>query len=335
VVSGATVTAKNQSTGNTTPTQTNGEGGYVLSNLAPGVYTITVEATSGFSKKAITDVNVPIGTTTDLPIALAVGSPTEIVTVTSTGEEVITRDQAQISTTFETRKIEDLPSNGAGGGLDTLALLSPGVVASRNSGVNTDGAGLSVNGNRGRSNNFQIDGSDNNDLSIGGPSLFVDNQSQVAEYQIITNNFSAQYGRNSGAVVNIVTKSGGNAFHGDLTEYHQDWRNLNSLNNVERRDGQLKPNRNLYNAFGGTAGGPIWLPKFGEGGPSIWKGKDRAFFFFSYQGIRNPSLATARGTGLAFLPSEFNRLASSFPGKPVPTLLWVRSAAPVQCSNPY
>jgi hypothetical protein len=321
VVSGATVTAKNQSTGNTTPTTTNSEGGYVLSNLSPGVYTVTVEATSGFSKKAITDVNVPIGTTTDLPIALAVGSPSEIVTVTSTGEEVITRDQAQISTTFETRKIEDLPSNGAGGGLDTLALLSPGVVASRNSGVNTDGAGLSVNGNRGRSNNFQIDGSDNNDLSIGGPSLFVDNQSQVAEYQIITNNFSAQYGRNSGAVVNIVTKSGGNAFHGDLFEYHQDWYNLNSLNNVEKRNitptstaAQTHPPRNLYNAFGGTAGGPIWLPKFGEGGKSIWKGKDRAFFFFSYQGIRNPSTFLTQGTGLAFLPSEFTRLNGLVPG---------------------
>jgi hypothetical protein len=314
VVAGAAVTAKNQSTGNTTPTTTNSEGGFVLSNLQPGAYTVTVEPTAGFSKKSVTDVNVPIGTTTDLPIALSVGSPTEIVTVTSTGEEVITRDQAQISTTFETRKIEDLPSNGAGGGLDTLALLAPGVVASRNSGVNTDGAGLSVNGNRGRSNNFQIDGSDNNDLSIGGPSLFVDNQSQVAEYQVITNNFSAQYGRNSGAVVNIVTKSGGNQFHGDLFEYHQDWRNLNSLNNVERRDGQLKPNRNLYNAYGGTAGGPVWLPRFGQGGKSIWKGKDRAFFFFSYQGIRNPSLVTARGTGLAFLPTEFARLGSSFPG---------------------
>ena len=230
VVAGATVTAKHQGTGNTTPATTNSEGGYVLSNLPPGAYTVTVEAISGFSKKSVTDVNVPIGTTTDLPISLSLGSPTEIVTVTSTGEEVITRDQAQISTTFETRKIEDLPSNGAGGGIDTLALLAPGVVASRNSGVNTDGAGLSVNGNRGRSNNFQIDGSDNNDLSIGGPSLFVDNQSQVAEYQVITNNFSAQYGRNSGAVVNIVTKSGTNQFHGDLTEYHQDNYNLNSLN---------------------------------------------------------------------------------------------------------
>src|SRR5258705_13396084 len=199
VVAGATVTAKNQGTGNTTPSTTNGEGGYVLSNLAPGVYTVTVEATSGFSKKAITDVNVPIGTTTDLPIALAVGSPTEIVTVTSTGEEVITRDQAQISTTFETRKIEDLPSNGAGAGIDTLALLAPGIVASRNSGVNTDGAGLSVNGNRGRSNNFQIDGSDNNDLSIGGPPIFVDKIRQVGGYPGVTHKFSAQYGRKSGA----------------------------------------------------------------------------------------------------------------------------------------
>jgi len=314
VVSGATVTAKNQSTGNSTPTTTNGEGGFVLSNLVPGAYTVTVEATAGFSKKAITDVNVPIGTTTDLPIALTVGSPTEIVTVTSTGEEVITRDQAQISTTFETRKIEDLPSNGAGGGLDTLALLAPGVVASRNSGVNTDGAGLSVNGNRGRSNNFQIDGSDNNDLSIGGPSLFVDNSSQVAEYQVITNNFSAQYGRNSGAVINIVTKSGGNQFHGDLFEYHRDAFNLNSLNNRERAAGQLHPSRDLYNAYGGTAGGPIWLPKFGQGGKSIWKGKDRAFFFFSYEGIRNPASFVSRGSTYSILGSEFSRLSSTFPG---------------------
>jgi len=321
VIAGATVTAKHQGTGVTSPTTTSGEGLYVLSNLPPGTYTITVEPTGGFSKKAITDVNVPIGQTTDLSITLAVGSPTETVTVTSTGEEIITRDQAQISTTFESRKIEELPSNGAGGGIDTLALLAPGVVASRNSGVNTDGAGLSVNGNRGRSNNFQIDGSDNNDLSIGGPSLFVDNTSQVAEYQVITNNFSAQYGRNSGAVVNIVTKSGGNEFHGDLFEYHQDWYNLNSLNNVEKRNitatstaKDTHPPRNLYNAYGGTVGGPIWLPKFGEGGKSIWKGKDRAFFFFSYQGIRNPSSFLAQGAGLSIVKAEFARLNAGFPG---------------------
>jgi hypothetical protein len=314
VVAGASVTAKHMGTGISTPTTTNSQGQYIFSNLPPGTYTITVEATSGFSKKAVTDINVPIGQVTDLPITLSVGAPTETVTVTSTGEELVNKDQAQISTSFESRKIEDLPSNGAGGGIDTLALLAPGVVASRNSGVNTDGAGLSVNGNRGRSNNFQIDGSDNNDLSIGGPSLFVDNTSQVAEYQVITNNFSAQYGRNSGAVVNIVTKSGTNEFHGDLTEFHRDNYNLDSLTNLERRNGQLHPSRDLYNQFGGTAGGPIWLPKFGEGGKSIWKGKDRAFFFFSYQGIREPASFIARSSGLAFLPTEFSRLVSSFPG---------------------
>lgn len=313
VVAGATITAKNAASGASTPTTTNGEGSYVISNLVPGQYSLTVEQ-AGFSKKVVTDVTVGLGTITDLAITLAVGTPAETVTVVSTGEELVTKDQAQISTTFETRKIEDLPSNGAGGGLDTLALLAPGVVASRNSGVNTDGAGLSVNGNRGRSNNFQIDGSDNNDLSIGGPSLFVDNQSQVAEYQIITNNFSAQYGRNSGAVVNIVTKQGGNDFHGDLFEYHQDAYHLNSLNNVQRATGQLAPNRNLYNAFGGTVGGPIYLPRFGEGGKSIWKGKDKAFFFFSYQGIRNPSSFIARGSGLSIMATDFPRLLALAPG---------------------
>jgi outer membrane receptor protein involved in Fe transport len=314
VVAGATVTAKNQSTGFSTPATTNGDGQYVLQNLAPGKYTVTVEATAGFSKKAVTDVNVPIGQVTDLPISLAIGGATEVVTVSSTGQELITKDQAQISTTFETRKIEELPSNGAGGGLDTLALLAPGVVASRNSGVNTNGAGLSVNGNRGRSNNFQIDGSDNNDLSIGGPSLFVDNQSQVAEYQIITNNFSAQYGRNSGAVVNIVTKQGGNDFHGDLFEYHQNWAHLSSLDNIERAAGTLKPDQNIYNAFGGTVGGPIWLPKFGEGGKSLWKGKDKAFFFFAYQGVRNPFSTTLRGGSLSIFGTDLARLAATFPG---------------------
>src|SRR5258706_3455597 len=280
VVAGATVTAKNSASGVSTPTTTNGEGNYQIPNLVPGKYSVTVEQT-GFSKKVVTEGTVGLGAILDLPVALAVGIASETVTVVSTGEELVTKDVAQISTTFESRKIEDLPSNGAGGGLDTLALLAPGVVASRNSGVNTDGVGLSVNGNRGRSNNFQIDGSDNNDLSIGGPSLFVDNQSQVSEYQIITNKFSAQYGRNSGAVVNIVTKSGGNEFHGDLFEYNQDNFKLNTLNNQERASGQLQPSRSLYNAFGGTVGGPIYLPRFGEGGKSVWKGKDKAFFFFT------------------------------------------------------
>jgi outer membrane receptor protein involved in Fe transport len=314
VVANATVIARNQSTGATTPSvQTNGEGVFSLTNLVPGKYTLTVEQ-AGFKKKSVTDVEVALGAVASMNVALEVGAPSETVTVTSTGEELVNRDESQISTRFETRKIEELPSNGAGGGLDTLALLAPGVVAQRNGGVNTNGAGLAVNGNRARSNNFQIDGSDNNDLSIGGPSLFVDNQSQIAEYQVITNNFSAQYGRNSGSIVNIVTKQGGNDFHGDLFEYHQNWAHLSSLNNIERAAGQLRPNQNIYNTFGGTVGGPVYLPKFGEGGKSYWKGTDKAFFFFSYQGIRNPSTSTLRGGSLSIFSTDLQRLQTTFPG---------------------
>ncbi len=314
IIAGATVTVKNESTGATAaPITTTGEGTFEVAALQPGSYTVTVEA-PGFKRAVSTGVAVKIGIVNPADIKLEAGNIAETVTVTAANEEIVQRDQSQISSTFETRKIEELPSNGAGGGLDTLALLAPGVIANRSGGVNTNGTGLSVNGNRGRSNNFQIDGADNNDLSVSGPAMFVDNQDQVAEYQVITNNFSAQYGRNQGAVVNIVTKGGTNQFHGSAFEFHQDNAYLNSLDNIERRSGQLAPNASLYNVFGGTVGGPLYLPRFGEGGKSVISGKDRFFFFVTYQGIRNPSITTLRSGSLGILPSEFPRLLAAFPG---------------------
>ena len=316
-VAGATVTAKNDGTGVESSTTASDSGIFVIPNLLPGTYTVTVESTAGFSKKVVTGVTVALGTATDLPVELAVGNPSETVTVTSSGDEVISRDQSQISTTIDSRRIQDLPSNGAGGGLDTLALLAPGVIANRQGGTNTNGAGLSVNGNRGRSNNFQIDGADNNDLSVGGPALFVDFQDSVQEYQIITNNFSAQYGRNQGAVVNIVGKSGTNDFHGTAFWHHQDAAVLNSLDNISRRSGVERNDPNLWNVYGGTIGGYFPLPRFGEGGPSIYSGKDRFFFFGGYQGIRNPATFTSRSSSLGILNTEFPRLQSTFPGNAV------------------
>ena len=315
-ISGATVTAKNQGTGIESTSTTSESGLYGMSNLIPGLYTVTAES-AGFSKKAVKDVSVNIGTTSDLPIQLAIGTPTETVTVTSSGEEVIARDQSQISTTIDPRRVQDLPSNGAGNGLDTLALLAPGVVANRAGGTNTNGSGLSVNGNRGRSNNFQIDGADNNDLSVGGPALFVDFADSVQEYQVITNNFSAEYGRNQGAVVNIVGKSGTNDYHGSAFWHHQDAAVLNSLNNTDRRSGVERNDPSLWNVFGGTIGGQFPLPRFGEGGPSLYSGRDRFFFFFGYQGIRNPATFTSRSTNLGILNTEFSRLQTSFPGNAV------------------
>jgi outer membrane receptor protein involved in Fe transport len=316
VVAGATVTIKNDATGAVSTSTSSADGTFEASNLMPGTYTVTVES-SGFKRSANTGVNVKVGIINPVEIKLEPGNVSETVTITASTEEIVQRDQSQISSTIETRKISDLPSNGAGGGIDTLALLIPGVVANRSGGTNTNGSGLSVNGNRGRTNNFQIDGSDNNDLSVAGPALFVDAQDSVQEYQVITNNFSAQYGRNQGAIVNIVTKGGTNDFHGSLYEFHQDAFHLNSLDNIQRASGQTRPDRNLYNVFGGTVGGPVYLPRFGEGGKSIWKGTNKLFFFVDYQGVRNPASSTGSTTSLAILASEFPRLGSTFPGNAV------------------
>ena len=311
-VAGASVTVKNEATGGESKTTSSGDGNYEVSNLLPGTYAVTAEAPN-FKRSVGTGVIVKVGIVNNYDAKLEAGNVSETVTVTAGTEEVVQREQSQISTTIEARKVTDLPSNGAGGGIDTLALLAPGVVANRSGGTNTNGTGLSVNGNRGRSNNFQIDGADNNDLSVAGPALFVDFQDSVQEFQVITSNFGAQYGRNQGAIVNIVTKGGTNEFHGTGFWFHQDNKNLNSLDNIEKSSGFTEPDPSLYNVYGGTFGGPVWAPDFGEGGKSIWKGTNRAFFFLAYQGIQNPAQSTGFSGNLAILGSELSRLQSTFP----------------------
>ena len=315
VVANATVKVKNEGTGVEITTSTNGEGIFLVPSLIPGAYTITTSA-GGFKKSVKTGVQIRVGITNPADISLEVGSVGETVTVTAGSDEVLQTEQSQISSSLSTRQVQDLPSNGAGGGIDTLALLIPGVVANRVGGTNTNGTGLSVNGNRGRSNNFQIDGSDNNDLSVGGPALFVDFQDAVQEFQVITNNFSAQYGRNQGAVVNIVTKSGTNDFHGSAFVHHQDATTFNSLNNIEARGGATI-NPNLYTVYGGTVGGPIFLPTIGDNGPAVTRLRDKAFFFFAYQAVRNPSTFTSRSTNLGILADQFPILQAAFPGNAV------------------
>ncbi len=315
-VAGAGVSVKNEATGIEATTVSNSDGVFEVQALSPGAYSVSIEAT-GFKRSIKTGFPVRVGIVNPADIVLEAGNVSETVTITAGAEETLQSEQSQISATFEARKVQDLPSNGAGGGIDTLALLSPGVIANRVGGTNTNGTGLSVNGNRGRSNNFQIDGADNNDLTVGGPALFVDFQDSVQEFQIVTNNFDARYGRNQGAVINIVTKGGGNEFHGSTFFHYQDAKALNALTNIERARGQKENDTNLYKVFGGTIGGPVYFPKFGEGGPVIFSGKDRLFFFFAYQGIRNPAQVILRSTALAILPTEFGRLQASFPGNAV------------------
>jgi outer membrane receptor protein involved in Fe transport len=302
VVSGASVTVKSDATGLEKSITTSGDGVFRVENLTPGKYTVTVAGIGGFSGKAVTGVDVKLGQITDIKVDLAVGSTTATVTVTAGTEEIVQRDTSQISSSFEARKVQDLPSNAAGGGIDTLALLAPGVVPGFGN-VNNNGTTLSVNGNRARANNFTIDGTDNNDLSIGGPNYFVDNQEIVQEFQVITSNFSAQYGRNQGAIVNIVTKSGGNKFHGSGYEFFRSSA-TDALTNLEARDPSRGGRRDkiVRNVFGGTFGGPIK--------------KNKIFFFGSYQMLSDYEDATVTGGSLAVLPSQFAALKAQYPNNP-------------------
>ncbi|PYP88683.1 MAG: hypothetical protein DMF61_05740 [Blastocatellia bacterium AA13] len=302
VIPGADVTAKGAATGVETKTKTNGEGLYAFPSLTPGEYLVTVQK-AGFKKQEFQQVTVSIGQETTIDAALQTGQITETVTVTATGQELIQREQVQVSQTIESRKVSELPSNIAGGGIDTLALLVPGVVPGNAGVTNVNGTDLSVNGNRTRSNNFTIDGGDNNDLSISGPAFFVNNQDLVGEFQIITNNFSAEYGRNQGAIVNIVTKTGTNQFHGSGFWFHRDRSFLDTLDNIEKRAGDRNgPDPLLYNVIGGTFGGPIV--------------KDHLFFFGSYQGITLRQVFTARSESPAVAPEELSRLKAAFPNSP-------------------
>jgi outer membrane receptor protein involved in Fe transport len=232
---------------------------------------------------------------------------------------LVEKDTVQISATFQQKKITDLPINVPGGGLDRVALLVPGVTVGF-SNVNANGALLSANGQRARSNNFTIDGVDNNDLSIGGPNYFVVNPEVVGEYQVITNNFSAEYGRNQGAIVNIVSRSGSNSYHGSVGWDHRDRKNFDSLTNIERRSGQKDPLPNLSNIF-----------TYGVGGPVI---KDKIFFYTTGFFQRNPQLIDQRTTSLAPTPDGIAQLKTAFPNNPAIQYYAEYSAFGIPLGNP-
>ncbi|MFN0109667.1 MAG: carboxypeptidase regulatory-like domain-containing protein [Blastocatellia bacterium] len=299
-IAGAAIAAKNAATGLEIKTTSNSEGAYSIPRIPPGSYSLTIEA-QGFKKSAVTGVEVSLGRDSVVDSALEPGAISEVVTVAGGAEALVEKDSVQISTTFEQKKIQDLPINIPGRGLDRVALLTPGVTVGFGN-VNGNGVTLSANGQRARSNNFTIDGVDNNDLSIGGPNYFVRNPEVVGEYQVVTNNFSAEYGRNQGAIVNIVSRSGGNQYHGSLGWDHLDNKNFNSLTNIERRSGQKDPAPDLDNIF-----------TYGVGGPIV---KNKVFFYTTGYFRRNPRVADLRTTLQAPTPAGIQALKAAFPNNP-------------------
>jgi len=275
VVSGAKVTVKNVDTGRERTTETDGTGFFTVTELPIGNYSVTVEM-AGFQTAMASGVRVDVAAERRVDISLAPGAVGQTIEVTATIPLVETTTNV-LGGAFESRQVQDLPINGRD--FTKLLIMVPGAAGEPNSGGDSPGSfGLfSVNGNRGRSNNFLLDGTDMNDGYRNLPSI---NQGGVfgtpgtvlpvdaiAEVRVLSN-FEPEYGRNSGSVVNIVTKSGTNEFHGSLFEYfrHDSLNARNFFNNVGPQD---KFNNNQ---FGASIGGPI--------------AKNRTFFYFTYEGQR-------------------------------------------------
>ena len=258
------VTQKNTSI--TRETVTNGTGQFTVSSIPPGTYTVTVEA-QGF-KKYVQDVVLLADQIRDLDIHLQIGEQTQQVTVEESSVQVNTVSQ-ELSQVIESSRLGDLPLNGRNAA--DLTLLVPGAVSAiaNNSGAlqgdtkQVPGAeAIAVNGARPDQIGYNLDGGNNEDLmsNTNDPFPFPD---ALQEFSVQTNSFDAQYGNNAGAVVNVVTKSGTNQFHGDLFEFVRNGA-FNARNYFANKVDPLKRNQ-----FGGTIGGPIH--------------KNTSFFFFGWQ----------------------------------------------------
>ncbi len=290
VVEGATVTLTNEATNISLTTQTSSTGIYTFDSVQVGTYTVAVEM-QGFKKFVSTGNSVNINQPSTVSVTLEPGAVAETVTVQGSAELVQTSTSGNFGNTVEERPLEALPIVG-NRGRNPLEFVNfqPGVVT----GANT-GGGIHVHGARDRAFNFTLDGIDINETSAGGSNFtpIRPNPDSITQFQVVTSNFTADNGRSSGAQVSLVTKSGTNEFHGNLFEFYQTPRfHANEyVNTINTRivNGQRvatdKP-QFVQNIFGGSIGGPIYFPKFGQGGDRLYSGKNRTFFFVNLQLLR-------------------------------------------------
>ena len=275
VVQGAIVTINNAATGYTRSTKSSADGVYQLLEVPPSSYTLTVTA-PGFATMKQEKVVLQVSQPATVDIAMQIKGTTEVVEVTGEAPVVNTQD-ATLGNNFNARQLTDLPTEGR----DPVSILSlqPGVVyIGKNVNQDDDSRGGAVNGARSDQTNVTLDGLDDNDQLSGYAfqGAMRATLDSLQEFRVTTSNYDASAGRSSGAQVNLVTKSGTNAFHGSLYEYHRP--NYTVANDWFNKQAELNaglpnvPGFVLRNTFGGTIGGPIK--------------KDRLFFFAAYEGQR-------------------------------------------------
>ncbi len=292
VVPGATITARNLATNLTYNTTSDSSGLFVFPVVKVGTYEVKTEKT-GFGAAQIDNVAVTVGSKLSLPIILRVAGSKEELSVLGEAPLVET-ERTSVSSNVDQRSIENLPVLGRN--FIDFVMLTPAVVKDPNR-----GGDLSFAGMRGTVNSLTVDGNDDNNSFYGQTAArtgfktpYQFSQDAVQEFQVATNGYSAEIGRAGGAVINAVTRSGGNQFHGDIFEYYRD-QSMNAYDPIQKQNFYVVPaNRGKeftalkskyhFNQYGGSVGGPVW--------------KDKAFFFFNLDDQRNtqPNLVSALPT---------------------------------------
>ncbi|MBC7795356.1 MAG: TonB-dependent receptor [Pyrinomonadaceae bacterium] len=331
VVASANVEIVNLGTNAKINVTTNGEGRFTALELASGAYRVAVSK-SGFQTIIKENVVVTIAATTTENFTLAVAGLDSTVTIESDGGELIERDSGAVGTFINHRFIENLPLNGRS--FQTLIELTPGVTPT-NPTIQNSGQ-FSVNGQRSNANYFIVDGVSANigtstnaqfyqqaggtlpGLSILGGTNSLASVDAVEEFRVQTSSYGAEYGRQPGGQVILNTRSGKNAVNFTAFEYFRNEK-LDANDWFDNRAGiARRPLR--QNIYGGVVGGPVFLPRFGEGTPALYDGRNKTFFFFSYEGTKliqpQPQIllarvptrdARTRGTGL------FAQILNAFP----------------------
>lgn len=267
VIAGASVTARNKATSLERTANSNDEGFYKIVNLPPGDYEVTVAA-ANFSKASVPSVTITVGQRADLDIPLQAGGVSETVTVTEASTQVIETSRTAVATTIDQQRIENLPINERN--YINFALTTSTVTRDNARPIGpAPTSGLNFGGQRGRSNLVQVDGADNTDNSVNASRSTV-SQEAVQEFQVVTNSYAPEFGRTSGGVVNVVTKSGSNDLHGNVFGFirHKSIQARNPLAPIINGDPNAKPPFTRAQ-YGATLGGPL--------------DRDRTFFFVAFE----------------------------------------------------
>jgi hypothetical protein len=321
VISNAKVTITQQGTNVTRTTTSNSSGIYRFDAVDLGTYTVATQAT-GFATERKTGVEVESARTTDVNFSLKVGSTQETVTVEASAAEIALQTSEQVrGETLSKTSIENLPI--AGGDSLTLVQLAPGVALASGNSINQNGTlNFVANGQRPRGNNFMIDGIENNDISVTGPAFTISVPEAVTELNVQTADFSAEFGRSGGAVINQVTNSGTNKFHGTAA-YVYTGSAFRALSQNDILAQRTRPPRAVENIPDFTFGGPVIIP-------GLYNGHNKTFFFTEAQWDRLYGSTTANirvpdAAGVALLQS----LAGSCPN----AALYLKALGPLQ-GNP-